>query len=159
MRGRKPTPTVLRVLRGNPGRRPINTDEPATSALSAKCPDELSDAEAHAEWDRTIVPAITHGQITGAERVLAIAHCELWSTWRSQLADAARHPHVVAVGDKKYPMPNPARVMANKTLQLLTKIDAELGLTPTSRSRVIAKPRVTPTNPLERFLRKTGKRA
>ena len=26
--GRKPTPTNLKVLKGNPGRRPLNKDEP-----------------------------------------------------------------------------------------------------------------------------------
>jgi P27 family predicted phage terminase small subunit len=136
MRGRKPTPTVLRVIRGNPGRRPVNKDEPKHAGLAVACPPELSDPEAQAEWKRTIVPAIELGQITTADRSFAIAHCELWATWRSQIADAARHPHVVSAGASKHPIPNPARGMANKTLMILAKIDAELGLTPTSRTRV-----------------------
>ncbi len=136
MRGRKPTPTVLKLLKDNPGRRPINQDEPQPDALETDCPDELVDAVARTEWDRAIVPAITRGQITSADRVFAIAHCELWATWRSQLADAARHPHVVAAGANKYPTPNPARMMANKTLLLLAKVDQELGFTPVSRTRV-----------------------
>jgi P27 family predicted phage terminase small subunit len=94
--------------------------------------------DAQTEWRRTIAPAITRGQITAADRVFAIAHCELWSTWRSQLADAAKHAHVVAAGKNKYPTPNPARTMSNKTLLLLAKVDQELGLTPVSRSRVKA---------------------
>lgn len=139
MRGRKPTPTVIRLLTGNPGKRRVNTDEPASGELATACPVELSaDPEARAEWARTVAPAITAGQITASDRVFAIAHCELWATWRSQLADAARHPHVVSVGKNKYPAPNPARVMANKTMLLLAKVDAELGFTPTSRSRVTA---------------------
>ncbi len=136
MRGRKPTPTVLRVLRGNPSKRPINRDEPKPERLDRDCPDELTSDEAKAEWVRTIAPLIAIGQITAADRVFAIAHCELWATWREQIAEAARHPHVVAVGQNKHPTPNPARVMSNKTLQLLAKVDAELGLTPVSRSRV-----------------------
>jgi P27 family predicted phage terminase small subunit len=136
VRGAKPTPTVLRILRDNPGKRPFNKDEPKPPPLPPQIPNELTDEEARAEWQRTITPAITRGQITSADRAFAIAHCELWATWRSQLADAARHPHVVAVGDKNYPTPNPARGMANKTLMLLAKVDAELGLTPSSRTRV-----------------------
>ena len=89
------------------------------------------------EWRRGIVPAIKTGQVTEAERVMAIAHCELWATWQSQLEDASKHPHVIAAGINKYPMPNPARVMANKTLLMLAKVDAELGFTPSSRSRVM----------------------
>lgn len=139
MRGRKPKPTVLKLLNGNPGKRPINPREPKPEHLSEACPPELEQVDAKAEWERTIIPAIRRGQVTAADRVFAIAHCELWATWRSQLADAARHPHVVAAGkDSKHPMPNPARGMANKTFLLLAKVDAELGFTPTSRSRVTA---------------------
>lgn len=137
MRGRKPTPTVLRVLRGNPGKRPVNTNEPEPEDLSTVCPEEIAENDdARKEWFRTIVPAIHTRQITSADRAMAIAHCELWATWRSQLAAAGKHAHVVAVGKNNYPTPNPARGMANKTFFLLKQVDAELGLTPTSRSRV-----------------------
>lgn len=136
MRGRKPKPTVLKLLAGNPGKRKLNDREPKPGPLGESCPEELSSPDARSEWDRTIAPAIARGQITSADRVFAIAHCELWATWRSQLADAAKHAHVVAAGKSNHPMPNPARGMANRTLQLLAKIDSELGLTPSSRSRV-----------------------
>ena len=138
MKGRKPKPTVLKLAIGNPGRRPLNLAEPHPGALALRCPREVIDPVAQLEWRRTMVPAIRIGQITAADRVMAIAHCELWATWRSQLADASRHAHIIAVGEKNYPTPNPARVMANKTFQLLVKVDAELGFTPSSRSRVQA---------------------
>ena len=136
VRGRKPKPTVLKLIDGNPGKRPINEKEPKPEPLANTVPQELSSVDAVEEWNRTIVPAIARGQITSADRVFAIAHCELWATWRSQLADALKHAHVVAAGKHGHPIPNPARGMANKTFMLLAKVDAELGLTPTSRSRV-----------------------
>lgn len=143
MRGRKPTPTALKLIRGNPGKRRLNHEEPEPPDLAPDVPAELSDQIARDEWTNRIVPAIETGQITAADRAFAIAHCELWSTWRSQLADANRHPHVVSSGKQGYPIPNPARGMANKTLTMLVKVDAELGLSPSSRSRVkvTAKPR------------------
>lgn len=153
MRGRKRTPTVLNILRGNPGKRPPNKDEPKPDALSVECPIELTDPQAVKEWARVIVPAIERGQITVDDRVFAVAHCELWATYLSQLADAAKHPHVVAVGQHKYPTPNPARVMANKTLMILAKVDAELGFSPTSRTRVVTN-KQRDVNPLDRFLKK-----
>jgi P27 family predicted phage terminase small subunit len=115
----------------------LNPDEPRPGDLDLACPVDLTEPAACAEWHRAIVPAIQIGQITDADRVLAIAHCDLWAQWRSQSAEAARHPHVIAAGSSKYPMPNPARVMANKTLQLLAQIDEKLGFSPTSRSRVV----------------------
>jgi len=137
MRGRKPTPTNLKLLRGNPGKRAINRLEPKARPLSAECPEELLTDEQRDEWARTIAPAIAIGQITRNDRALAIAHCDLWANYRAQLVEAAKLPPVVAVGPQKHPMPNPARVMSNKTLQLLVRVDAELGLTPSSRSRVV----------------------
>jgi P27 family predicted phage terminase small subunit len=135
MRGRKPIPTQLKLLRGNPGKRSINRLEPKPAPLAIDCPPELVDEAARGEWVRSIQPAIRLNQITAADRVMAIAHCELYATWRSQLEEAGRHAHVL--GDKIARLvPNPARRMANQTLQLLIKIDSELGLTPASRSRV-----------------------
>jgi len=136
MRGRKPLPTALKLLRGNPGKRPINRTEPRPEALGAEPPEELASDDAKREWRRTIAPAIPTGQITSADRAMAIAHCELWACWRSQLAEAARHAHIIAAGPSGYPTPNPARLMANRTFLLLVRVDAELGLTPSSRSRV-----------------------
>jgi P27 family predicted phage terminase small subunit len=144
VRGRKPLPSVLRAAGGNAGHRPINHDEPQPDPLPTDVPEELQDAAERQEWTRTIVPAISSGHITVADRVMAIAHCHYWATWRDQLAAAAKHAHVVAVGKNKYPMANPTRIMANKTFQLLAKVDAELGLTPTSRTRVRA---AKPTGP------------
>jgi P27 family predicted phage terminase small subunit len=138
--GRRPKPTVLHMLRGNPSRKKLNHD-PETGPLSPECPPELSSADARAEWERGIVPAIRVGQITERDRIFAIAHCELWATWRSQLADAARHPHVVSSGPTKHPIPNPARCMANKTFLLLARVDVELGFTPSSRSRIVVEPK------------------
>jgi P27 family predicted phage terminase small subunit len=137
-KGRKPTPTVLKLLRGNPGKRAINLDEPVPEALEPACPEELTDEIARAEWARVVAPAIRLGQVTAADRALAIAHCELWANRRRQLTEAAGYAsNVIEVGTRGYLIPNPALTMAAKTLTLLLKVDAELGFTPTSRSRVV----------------------
>jgi len=156
MKGPRPLPTVLKILRGNPGGRPLNTREPHPGALAIYTPPELfRDRAACLEWKRTIIPAIQTGQITAADRAMAVGYCLLWSTWRSQLETASLHPHVVAVGKAHHPIPNPARVMANKTYLLLVKTAAELGLTPSSRSRVtVSGASGQEANPLAKYLKK-----
>ena len=37
-RGRKPKPTALKVLEGNPGKRPLNDREPVPPRAALKCP-------------------------------------------------------------------------------------------------------------------------
>ena len=139
MKGGRPTPTVLKMLRGNPGKRALNRLEPQPGELSEDLPDCLQSDESRAEWARTIVPAIQIGQVTETDRALAIAHCELWGEWRDEVAEA-----------RKVEGPSAARSMAAKTLNLLVKVDAELGLSPASRSRVRAIPK-QPANPLDKF--------
>ena len=133
--GRKRIPATLKILRGNPGKRAIPL-EPQPDALATATPVELTDPIARAEWERAIVPAIGTGHITAADRTMALGHCELFATWRSQMTAAAKSPHVIRRGVHKTLTPNPVRTMAAKTLNLLMQIDAALGFTPTSRSKV-----------------------
>jgi P27 family predicted phage terminase small subunit len=149
--GRNRLPMSAHILRGTFRKDRHNADEPRPGELSTDCPDELSDALSKGEWKRTIVPAIECGHITSADRAFAIAHCELWATWQSQLQEATKHPHVVAVGPHRYPRPNPARSVANQTLLILAKVDAELGLTPVSRSRVRVKKSARTLSDVEKF--------
>jgi len=134
MGGRRPTPTALKILRGNPGQRRLNTREPKPEPLEVACPVELTDPAAVAEWTRAIVPAIHRRQVTSADRVAAIAHCALWATWL--LEDRKAGAWIVELDRHGRPVANPARRMANQTLQLLLRYDADLGFTPSSRSRV-----------------------
>ena len=49
--GRKPTPTTLKELKGNPGRRPLNEAEPKPAARLPSPPAHLS-RSARREWRR-----------------------------------------------------------------------------------------------------------
>ena len=53
MRGRKPTPTALKVLTGNPGQRPLNQNEPKPENIIPPMPEWLREFPvAVAEWER-----------------------------------------------------------------------------------------------------------
>jgi P27 family predicted phage terminase small subunit len=151
MGGRKRIPTVLHLLRGNPGKRALPKDEPVPEALPTDVPPELDDPVAIEEWNRTIVPAINIGIIGESERSMAIGHCDMFATWRSQVTEARKHPHIVA-GRGGQPVGNPLRKEANKTYLLLIKTDSELGLSPASRSRVKSLKRgATTMSAIEKF--------
>ena len=55
-RGRKPKPTALKLLEGNPGKRPLNGREPVPPRAALKCPAWLL-PEAKKEWKR-LAPAL-----------------------------------------------------------------------------------------------------
>ena len=44
MRGRRPKPTRIKALTGNPGKRPLNAHEPRPEPALPDCPPELSPA-------------------------------------------------------------------------------------------------------------------
>ena len=50
-RGRKPTPTAVKELEGNPGKRPLNAKEPKPAKKAPSCPKWL-EPEAKKEWRR-----------------------------------------------------------------------------------------------------------
>lgn len=135
MRGRKPKPTAVKLAENNPGRRPLNTNEPTHPAMGAECPPDLSSPIARAEWKRVAPLLCGSGQVTEVDRSVLIGYCLKYAQWRDLEDEAARHPFVVR-SPSGYPIPNPALGMANKAYGLMLKSAAELGITPSSRSRV-----------------------
>ena len=130
--------TARRLLTGNAGRRPINDHEP-----QPPIPDDTFDhppldveesAHASAEW-RRLAPILRQTrQITEADRSALIAACLEWGRYRDCLAKVKQN--VVITTASGFPMPNPFLTVAQKSLTTCIKLWAELGLTPSSRSRV-----------------------
>jgi P27 family predicted phage terminase small subunit len=136
MRGRKPVPTRLKVLRGNPGLRRLNSDEPTPAPLTADpVPPELTDPQAVAEWQRLAPGLIACGQVTLADRALLVGYCVKYAQWL-HLEMAARNEDPVVEGSTGNPIANPTYKLANAMFELVIRAAGELGLTPTSRSRV-----------------------
>lgn len=141
--GTKPEPTALKVLRGNPGKRPVNTAEPKHGALDTALPIELTDAAARAEWSRVASLLGDSGHVTTVDRATLLGYCVKYAQWQALEREAAGRPLIIKT-KSGYPLPNPALLMANKAFALVLKAAAELGITPSSRSRVHAVERTAP---------------
>jgi len=137
VKGRKPEPTVLRVLRGNPGRRPINPAEPKHGALARTCPAAVADPAARAEWRRVVAILSERGHVTTVDRAVLMGYCVKFGQWVTLEREAAGLPFVVR-SPKGYPLQNPVLGMAHRAFELMLKAAAELGITPSSRARVVA---------------------
>jgi len=135
MRGRKPKPTVLRVLEGNPGRRPLNDREPQAPAEVPECPDFLDD-EARAEWFRTAPMLQKMGLLTPADRAGLAAYCVAYSRWVAAERQVQRLGTIVKSPLKNFPMKSPYLTVADQALETMRKFMVEFGLTPSSRSRI-----------------------
>src|SRR6476620_7381333 len=106
MRGRKPKPTMLKVLDGNPGRRPLNECEPAAPQGVPECPDWLSD-EAKAEWKRVIPELQMMGLLSSADRAALAAYCTAWCRWVEAEEMVKKFGTIVKSPEKGFPMKSP----------------------------------------------------
>lgn len=140
MRGRKPTPTAQRILAGNPGKRAINAAEPQLPAADLAVPPELDgDAYAISAWNR-LAPMLGAARvITAGDRDLLLLYCQALSHKQDAQLQLRKVGLVVASAkDKTIYARNPFFTPWRFTALLIAKLAAELGLTPSSRSRVKA---------------------
>jgi P27 family predicted phage terminase small subunit len=135
MKGRKPKPTILKALAGNPGKRQMNAAEPIPPEGLPDCPEWLDD-EAKAEWFRMAGVLHQMGLLTRADRSALAAYCVAYSRWVSAEAEVKKYGTVVLSPVKKVPMKSPYLCVADQAMEAMRKFMTEFGLTPSSRSRI-----------------------
>lgn len=150
MRGRKPTPTALKILKGNPGRRPLNGNEPKPKKGAPSCPTWLN-AEAKREW-RRIVPELERlGLLTLVDRAALAAYCQSYARWQ-QAEKVIEKQGMTMATPQGFEVARPEVAIARQQMQLVHKFATEFGLSPSSRSRVNAKPGGAGGDPVKDFL-------
>lgn len=152
MAGRKPTPTYLKLVKGNPGKRKINKREAKPPVVIPSVPEHLSD-EAKVEWGRLAELLHSLGLLTRVDRAALAAYCQAYSDWVEAEEQLRRYGKVVKSPVKQtvrqtrsgevitetsggYPMQSPFLPIRNKALELMHKFLIEFGMTPSSRSRI-----------------------
>lgn len=134
MVGRPPKPAVLKVLAGNPGKRPI-PQEIKPDEKAPECPEWLDDV-AKEEWAR-IVPLLERaGLISQVDMGVLANYCQLYSRWKKAEEILKKEGFVLKAGKNGYAMPHPAVKIAEKAQQLMKAYISELGLSPVSRARL-----------------------
>jgi P27 family predicted phage terminase small subunit len=136
MRGRKPYPTHLKLLKGNPGRRPLNGSEPAPRKMLPDPPAELS-ADARGEWDRVAPELYRVGLLTGVDRSALAAYCQVYGRW-VQAERGIAEGGLLSMTSKGNLIQNPLVGIANKAMADMVRYAAEFGMTPSARVRVRA---------------------
>ena len=130
MPGPKPKPNNLKVVQGNPGKRPVNEQEPVYDPASIDPPEWLTEA-ARPLWDRLASNLDMNGLLTETSQEILALYCDL-------MAD-----YIAKRGEGK--MPPMAQVLR------ITSLAGELGFTPSAASRIIAPRRPGKTDGKDRF--------
>lgn len=145
--GRKPKPTALKLVTGNPGKRALPKNEPVIASSEPTPPGFLCD-DAKVEWGRVCSTLSAAGLMTELDRAALAAYCTAYGRW----AQAERALNRMAAKDELNAalliktsngnaIQNPLVGIANKAMSDLVRYCTEFGMTPSARSRVNAEPK------------------
>jgi P27 family predicted phage terminase small subunit len=154
MAGRRPKPTVLKLVTGNPGKRAINKKEPKPKREIPSCPAHLHDSGKVA-WGRLSVLLDRMGVLTEADAFTLERLCDCYT-------DILECRMLIERDGRTYTSTDHSQntlIKANPAVAQLRAADAqfksylvEFGLTPAARSKVHAEPNDEETkDPLSKF--------
>jgi P27 family predicted phage terminase small subunit len=143
-RGPRPQPTALRVLRGNPGKRPMNSDEPKPAPIDSLAPPVWLDPTATEAWRELAPKLVKLGLLTELDQQRFSMLCTHWSRWRRLCeADPMGTDHTKAG-------------LLRREAEIVARLSAAFGLDPASRTALKVGP-APPADELDAFL-STGRR-
>jgi P27 family predicted phage terminase small subunit len=144
--GPPPQPTHLKLIRGNPGRRPLNKNEPQPT-IAETVPDAPAWLSSFAcdEWCERAPELHRLGLLTSLDLSLFAGYCESYSQWRQAqelLAQMAKKDAVtnglLVRGANGTATPNPLLKVSRLAAQHMLRLASEFGLSPVARSRIAA---------------------
>ena len=133
-RGRKPKPTAVKVLEGNPGKRSLNTGEPKPEKKAPRCPAWLED-EAKKEWKRMAKQLEHLGILTEIDMAAFAGYCQAYA--RMERSRGIHHTARCNREDSERLLAAGTQVSIAQTyLKIMNKFCEQFGLTPSARSRI-----------------------
>lgn len=148
----RPKPTRLKVLQGNPGKRPLNQREPKPRAKSPSPPKYL-DAYAKTEWRRITKHLDPVGLLSELDRAVLASYCQAVSEQRHAIRKMAADGRY-ATNARGELVRAPWVLTFEKATDAIRKHAIEFGLTPAARSRIevgiadVSNPGGSPHDPL-----------
>ena len=134
MRGRKPKPTALREMEGNPGKRPLNKREPQSKGELYAAPEWMSAAQREG-WAYAVTNA-PYGLLKQLDRSVLSIWVVAEDLHREAAEKITQYGLLTKSPNAGLPLQSPYLAILNKQAQIMLKAGAELGFSPSSRTRV-----------------------
>ena len=130
-------------MRGNPGCRPLNKDEPQPPADKIVMPKHLGKV-ARAKW-KELLPLLEAVRVMTDADVEALArYCDTYEWWLATRAilkkDGCTYPILNDGGEVKYIAQRPEVSIAHKLATQLRQLEQDFGLNPSARSSLSVAP-------------------
>lgn len=146
----RPTPTALKLVKGNPGRRPISRREAKPAKKLPAAPAHL-DPRARAEWDHIVPELWAAGLLTSVDGAVIAAYCTAYARWaeaEETLAKMRERDGVTGALLIKTKngnvIQNPLVGTSNRAMLLMMRFAIEFGMTPSARANLEAVPNEYP---------------
>lgn len=157
MRGRKPKPTALKVIQGNPGHRPLNHFEPKPDPLERLTPPRHLRADARTIWRQLASELARCGLISKLDvhrlELLVIHLARHRQLYARQVALEAK-PNEAVTPDDLDMLAKIGRALRQEA-EIAKSLGGGFGLDPSDRVRLHVDPskvKSAEANPLARFL-------
>ena len=134
MRGRKPVPTRLKVIRGNPGKRALNKNEPQPTGDLSDAPDWMTESQ-KAGWNYAIEHA-PQGLLRKLDRSVLTAWVVAEDLHRKASELVEKFGMLTKAPNTGLPIQSPYLPVLNKQAAIMLKAGEQLGFSPASRSRI-----------------------
>jgi P27 family predicted phage terminase small subunit len=139
MRGRKPVPTHLKLVRGNPGKRAIRPEPHPQQPTTVPEPPSFLLPGAKAEWKRIAGELHRLGMLTALDVGPFAAYCQAVARMdEAERLLAESGGALTVIGARGGQMANPLLRIARDAATAVIKIGAEFGLSPSARTRLRA---------------------
>jgi len=130
VRGRKPKPTAVKVLEGNPGKRALNGHEPSPRRRLPRCPAYFG-LVAKAEWKHVARDLYDAGVLTGIDHAALEGYCLAYERRVRAYRKIQAEGEVTPGGQQSAWL-----IVFNKADKQVHEWSVEFGMTASSRSRI-----------------------
>lgn len=148
MRGRKPKPTHLKLLAGNPGGRPLNDAEPRPEGDLVAPPAWLTEAQ-KLGWRHAIEHA-PRGLLKRLDGSLLAAWCVAEDTHRIASGKVSEFGMVVKTPAGVL-IQSPYMAIVNRQVVIMARLAEQLGFSPAARPRIRVEQPPKGENPFAEF--------
>ena len=127
---------AIKELEDNPGKRKLNEGEPRPDRKAPACPKWLED-DAKKEWRRLSKKMERLGILTEVDMAAFAGYCQAYARWKAAEEFMQEHGTIFKTPNGYYQQV-PHVAIAQTYLKIMNRFAEQFGLTPASRSRIVA---------------------
>lgn len=134
--GRRPLPTALHQLHGNPGKRRRNRDEPRPRVDPNPVPPDYLPPDARAKWDELVPLLLRLGLLTVVDHTALALYCSAYARFLEAERKINELGEVI-IDKRGVARRSPWLLLQRTATRQMVTIGGQFGMTPADRARLL----------------------